>query len=288
MSAKPENYKIVKVLNNNCIIVLGETTGEEMILTGKGIGFGKDGGKAVELSKEKIEKYYLPFDEKLKKDYLKMIESIDGQVFDVCTEIIIMAEEKLGRMNTRLHLVLTDHISFALERLKMNMEIHNPFLIEISNMYRDEFAVAKWARDLIQEKLHVHFNDDEVGFIALHLYSARQNLDVKVTLKNTRIIKELVDIIESELDFKIENDLTYNRLINHLKGALDRSAEKIQVENPLLQMLKTEFKDSFQIAEKISAKILQDLNIEIPDEELGYMTIHIDRVRRMAKIGAHK
>ena len=236
-----DRYRVLKVLNNNCIIVTGDASDDERVLTGKGIGFGMNVGKTVDIARDKIERYYVAFDEKLKTDYLRMAEDIDRQVLDTCTEVILMAEEKLGKLNSRLHLVLTDHISFAIERIKMQMEIHNPFLLEIRNLYKEEYQLALEARALIEKKVGIAFNEDEAGFIALHLYSARQNLEVKETLKNTRVIKELVGIIESNLDVAVDNDLTYNRLVNHLRGAIERSAYKLPVENPLLEMLKKEF-----------------------------------------------
>lgn len=279
-----DRYRVLKVLNNNCIIVTGEASEEERVLTGKGIGFGMAVGKTVTIPTDKIERYYVAFDEKLKTDYLRMTEDIDKLVLDTCTEVILMAEEKLGKLNSRLHLVLTDHISFAIERLKMQMEIHNPFLLEIRNLYKEEYQLALEARALIEKKVGIAFNEDEAGFIALHLYSARQNLEVKETLKNTRVIKELVSIIETSLEVAVDNDLTYNRLVNHLRGAIERSAYKLPVENPLLETLKREFKESYQIAEKISARVKAVLELDMPEEELGYMTIHIDRVRRLAKL----
>lgn len=279
-----DRYRVLKVLNNNCIIVTGDASDEERVLTGKGIGFGMNVGKTVDIARDKIERYYVAFDEKLKTDYLRMAEDIDRQVLDTCTEVILMAEEKLGKLNSRLHLVLTDHISFAIERIKMQMEIHNPFLLEIRNLYKEEYQLALEARALIEKKVGIAFNEDEAGFIALHLYSARQNLEVKETLKNTRVIKELVGIIESNLDVAVDNDLTYNRLVNHLRGAIERSAYKLPVENPLLEMLKKEFTESYDIARQIQERVKVVLELDMPEEELGYMTIHIDRVRRLAKI----
>lgn len=279
-----DRYRVLKVLNNNCIIVTGDASDDERVLTGKGIGFGMNVGKTVDIARDKIERYYVAFDEKLKTDYLRMAEDIDRQVLDTCTEVILMAEEKLGKLNSRLHLVLTDHISFAIERIKMQMEIHNPFLLEIRNLYKEEYQLALEARALIEKKVGIAFNEDEAGFIALHLYSARQNLEVKETLKNTRVIKELVGIIESNLDVAVDNDLTYNRLVNHLRGAIERSAYKLPVENPLLEMLKKEFTESYDIARQIQERVKSVLELDMPEEELGYMTIHIDRVRRLAKI----
>ncbi len=47
--------------------------------------------------------------------------------------------------------------------------------------------------------------------------------------------------------------------------------------------MRKEFKDSFKIAGKVKVKIEDELDVIVPDDELGYMAIHIDRIRRMSK-----
>lgn len=278
-----KKYRIERALNNNVLLVYEIESGKERIITGKGIGFGKKSNEIIELDDSQIENRFMKFDKKLRQDYFKLVELIDEDVLEACTEVIIMAEDKLHNLNSRLHIVLTDHISFAVERVKMGMDIHNPFLLEIQNLYPKEYDVALLAREIIEKKLNIKFNDDEVGFIALHLNAAKQNVDVKDTVKNTRILKALVEIIETELSYKVESGLTYNRLINHLRGTIQRSALQKEVENPLLDTLKENFHESYVIAEKIRDYVKEALEIDIKESELGYMTIHIDRVWRMAK-----
>lgn len=276
-------YKIIRVLNNNVILAFNLANEKEAVLIGKGIGFGKNNGEVCKILPDKIEKIFITYDEKLKSNYIDLVEQINESILSMCTDIILMAEKELGPLNSRLHIVLTDHIGFALERINAGMEIYNPFLHEIKSLYPDEYRVALIAQEHIQNTTGMHIVEDEVGFIALHLNAAKKHKDVKDTLRNTRLIKELILIIENNLNYKIESDLTYGRLIHHLRGTLERIEKGQIIKNPLLDTLKKEFSDSFKIALKIKKKIEENTNFFVPDDELGYMTIHIDRLRRMAK-----
>lgn len=276
-------YKIVRIYNNNAILVQGNDSKGEAVLVGKGIGFGKKTGMEEEISSSEIEKYFITYDDKLKRDYLNLVEQLDEQILAVCSEIIQVANESIGPLSDRVHIVLTDHIGFALERMKLGMEIHNPFLDEIKLLYPKEYEMGLKAQQMILSQLGVAIVEDEVAFIALHLSAARSQKDVKESVKNTRILKELVKLIETQIGISIPKDLTYSRLIHHLRGAIDRIETGYQVVNPLLETLKKDLKDSFEIAILLKKKIETEYGITVPEDEVGFMAIHIDRLKRNMK-----
>jgi transcriptional antiterminator len=279
-----ESYKIIKVLNNNVLLAIKVDSKEEMVLVGKGIGFNKRETTIIDLPLEKIEKAYGTYDSKTQGDYIKLIEQLDNDVIGVSEEIISKAESLLGNLNQHIHIALTDHIGFALERIKIGMEINNPFLYEIKTLYAEEFHAGEIAADMILDTLGVKINDSEIGFIALHFHSARQNRKVSETVKNTRILKEIVDIIEFSLDYKISNEgLMYSRLITHLKTALTRLEEHKYIENILLESIKEKFMGSFAIASKIGHYIEENTNMKVSEDELGFMALHIERIKSIKK-----
>jgi transcriptional antiterminator len=255
-----------------------------MVLVGKGIGFHMQENALVDLPPGKIEKAYGAYDSKTKGDYIKLLEQLDSDVIGVSEEIISKAESILGNLNQHIHIALTDHIGFALERIKTGMEINNPFLYEIKTLYGEEFHAGKIAAEMISDTLGVKINESEIGFVALHFHSARQNRRVSETVKSTRILKEIVDIIESKLDYKVSNEgLMYSRLITHLKTALTRLEQHKYIENILLESIKEKFIDSFAIASEIGNYILDQTNIKVPEDELGYMALHIERIKSIKK-----
>ncbi|WP_257532113.1 PRD domain-containing protein [Irregularibacter muris] len=272
---------ISKVLNNNVILAVDKKTRQEHILVGKGIGFGKKDGKMVRLSNHDIEKSFIAYDKRTKKEYLQLLNQLDGKIIGMSEEIISLAEKELGHLNSHIHIVLTDHIAFAIERIHMQLEISNPFLYEIKALYPEEFQIGLKAAQLIKERLEVDIPEAEIGFIALHLHSARQNKKVKDTMKDTRLLKEVVDLVQKEIAMTIDNqDLMYTRLINHLRVAIIRTEEKKPIDNPLLESIKEQFEVSYRIAQKVGEYINEKKNIDVKEGEIGYLALHIERIRR--------
>lgn len=276
------NYTIITVMNNNVVLAKNHKTKNEVVLLGKGIGFGKKKDATVYFSEDVIERSFINISKSLKKDYFELIQQMDLEIMGLCQEIILMAEKEIGELSDNIHIVLTDHIGFAIERLRQNIEIANPFLHEIKILYTDEYKLGMKAIELINCEIDVTLPEEEAAFIALHLHSARKNREVKKTLRNTRVIKEIVDLLESEIGFDVlEEALTYRRLLTHIRAGIDRIENGIRLENPLLKTIKREFKDSWKLASQAKSIIENQLELEVTDDEVGYLAIHIDRLKRL-------
>lgn len=276
------NYTIVTVMNNNVVLAKNLKTANEVVLLGKGIGFGKKKGTSVYFSEEVIERSFININKSLKKDFYELIQQMDLEIMGLCQEIILMAEKEIGELSDNIHIVLTDHIGFAIDRLRQNIEIANPFLHEIRILYGDEFKIGMRAVELINESIDVVLPEEEAAFIALHLHSARKNKEVRKTLKNTKVIKAIVELLENKIGKVIVEDaLTYRRLLTHIRASIDRIENGIVLENPLLDTIKNEFNDSWLLANQSKSIIEERLDIKVPEDEVGYLTIHIDRLIRL-------
>ncbi len=278
--SKELSYEIYKILNNNVILARDIKKDKELVLVGKGIGFGHKKSEIININKEEIEKYFINYDEKTKTEYLQLISELDSEVMGVSEEIIAFAEKTLKRLNPHIHIALTDHISFALERLKKGLEINNPFTEEIRILYSDEYNVGIKAANLIKKRLKIELPVSEIAFIAMHLHAARQNKKVTETVKYTNLLKELAIMIEDKLDINMDiTDLSYKRLITHLRFSIDRMEKGKTIKNPLLDKIKKEFKQTYEIAYEIGVKMENKLNISVNEDELGYITLHLHRLR---------
>lgn len=274
-------YRIEKVMNNNIVLAVDLQSNLEMVLLGKGIGFGKKEKTVVDLEPNKIEKAFHTFDKKIKEEYFSLLSQIDEKVIGAIEEIISIAEQSLGKLNEHLHIVLTDHIEFALERIRMGIEIDNPFIHEIKALYPQEFEIGKMGAEIIKKRIGIEISEAEMGFIALYLNSARQNKTIKETVKDTRLLKESIEIIEKELNFQIDHeDLAYVRLINHLRVKLNYVQEGKFPKNPLLETIKKQMPKAFDIARKVAKHIETCQGFKVSEDEIGYMAIHIERVIR--------
>lgn len=280
MSDATKTYKILKVLNNNVILAYDAAIQQEMVLVGKGVGFGCKADELVEIDLNKLDKSFVTYDQELKNKYLQVIKELNGEVLGIGEEIIAMAEIELGALNPHIHIALTDHIGFALDRLQEGLEFTNPFLDEIKILYADEFRLAIKAAELIRARLRVELPETELGFIALHIHSARQNKKISETVKSTFLLKQLVGIVEREFKRKIDpQDVSYTRLIYHLRFLFNRMEKNKKVKNPLFDAIRNEFRDSYLLAQKLAKQIEARLNISVNEDELGYITLHLQRLK---------
>lgn len=282
---KKNSYQIEKVMNNNVILAVDLKTNREMVLIGKGLGFGKRDRMIVSLDDNDIEKSFQTSSDSETNDYLEILSQKDERVLDAIKDIISLAQQSFGKLDDYLLVALTDHVEFAIKRIQMGMKIDNPFLQEIKALYPQEFEIGIRGAEIIKKRLNIEISEAEMGFIALYLNSARQNKTIKETVKDTRLIREAVEIIEKALNYRMDPDsLDYIRLINHLNYTVTCARDRRSFVNPLLDAINDRFKFSFEIARRIAAHFEENLNIKICDDAIGFMAIHIERMRQLSEM----
>lgn len=269
--------KISKILNNNAVVVMDKN--QEKIAIGSGVGFNKKKNDIVQTAK--IEKLFtLKENEKLQELLLRIPE----EHFILSEEIIDYAESHLNaKLNEHVRVGLTDHLSFAIEREKEGIYLKNKLLQEIKVLYKDEFEIGLWAIKHVNAKLNVKMPVDEAAFIALHIHTMKiQGGDLHETVRQTAIVRDMMDIIKTCLDIDIEeDDISYERLITHLRFALIRSKDSgaHTMDDEMFKMIKKKFKIAYQCALLVADNLSDKHNIKLPEEELGYISLHIERLR---------
>ncbi|HSO58778.1 MAG TPA: PRD domain-containing protein [Paenisporosarcina sp.] len=270
---------IEKVLNNNVVIAVHDTY-KEVVLIGKGIGFNANKGDPI--SFDKADKTFLLKDEKEKEQYVNLLPLIEENLIIFIHELLLFVEEQMGKeLNEHIHVALTDHLAFAISRAKKNMQFSNPFLYEIEALYPKEYQVAKGVVKKVADRMGIVFPDGEIGFIALHIHSAVSDKSLRDINRYNLLISQLVEIIEDNLSIHLEkNDVDYHRLIQHLHRAIDRAhqGQAIGEENKLEELLKNEYPVCYNLAWKLIKVMQNQLNKNVDEAEVLYLTIHLQRL----------
>ena len=269
--------KIKKILNNNAAIVIEDN--QEKIVIGPGIAFNK--GKNDLINRNKIDKLFVVKND----DHLgQLLPQIPVEHMALTQEIIQYAEERLQvKLNPHIFIALADHLSFAIERHEDGIFIKNKLLSEIKILYKKEFDIGVWAINYVEEKIGIRMPIDEAAFIALHLHTASvPSGDLQVSLRQTSIINEIIHIIRDYFSISLEETgLSYERLITHLRYTLYRindTAERT-MDDEMLIMVRNKLPSSYHCATKIAEYLSRQHAIQLPSEEVGYITIHIERLR---------
>ncbi|MCD8091223.1 MAG: PRD domain-containing protein, partial [Clostridiales bacterium] len=249
-----------------------------------GIGFKKKPGGLV--PEDKVEQIYRMDDNKGQGKLEQLFSEIPIEYITVCSEIIDMAEETLGKkLNKNIQITLTDHISFAIERSRNNLAYKNALLNEIMNFYPVEYEIGKRAIKIIEEKLGEALLLDEAGFIALHIVNAELDTSMSNMVDITELMQAVVKIAEKFYDKKFDVEgLDYSRFITHMKFFGQRLFKNKMApddeDSDLRESIKAAYGRDYSCAVKIRGYISSKYNKSITEEEMAFLTIHLRRISK--------
>lgn len=277
-----EEYRVKKIFNNNVILAEKITKAQELVLIGTGIGFAVKNGDKFNKEDYEIKKEFFPLAGEKRHNYFQLLEEVDSKIIHITEEIITMINKNLKEnISQYIRTGLTDHIAFTLKRIREGIKITNPFLVETRTLYKKEFMLAKKAVEILENEFEISIPEGEIGFIVFHIHGAINNSEVSKTVRNTSIIQDLVTKVESELGKQLEYDsLNYARLVNHLRFALERIDSRKNNPNPLLENIKKDFKESYQLAGELAKIIETRYDYQVPADEKGYLALHLQRLKR--------
>lgn len=274
-------YIVEKVLNNNVLIARREE--KEVVLIGRGIGFGQKRG--VLIQSDQVEKMFVMENQQEQRQYQQLVETVDEKMLRILISIVEMIQEQSGKLlSEHIHVALTDHLLFAIQRLENGLAIRNPFLMETKTLYAKQFDIAKNVAKLIEEKIGVELPDEEIGFITLHIHSAIGNRKAGELASHTDLIVQLVGMIESQYGVSIDKEsIDYMRLIRHLHFTIERvvRGEKMSEPKRMRELLEVEYPQDYNLAWKLIKIMQQKLQKEVYESEAIYLTLHLQRLKTM-------
>lgn len=270
--------RIIRVLNNNALLVVDKQTGQEKILLGKGIGFGKKAEQNLE-DVAGAKEYELKGTHGA-TDAITQVKGIEPVYLEAAGWIIDEAERVFGRMNREILVLLAEHIAFAAKRERDHIAMSNPFIADIKVVFAREYAVALSGREQVENLTGFHMSDGEVGFIALHIHSGLAGEGVSETLRNTQIIDSCVQMISQALDKNLAMDsTTYGRLVTHLYHLMERVRTGEAVKLELNDFIAEQYPLAWAIAGSVCEYISKQLGKAFDLQERGFLAIYIERFR---------
>lgn len=271
--------KITKILNNN--VVLSKINGNERIVMGNGLAFGKKNGQQLE--RDKIEKVFRLTSQDQER-MLTLLDEINQDVLLVSEQIIKEANKLYDSpISESIYIALTDHINYAIEHTHEGFDIKNPLLYEIRTLYPKEYDVARDGLHKINQYFNVTLPKDEIGFIAMHIVNASLDENIANIYEITKITKSIVDIVRYHFNLSInEDELNYSRFMTHIKFFSQRlinqqSLSEVTDEN-LLDVLRQKYAKSDVCVDKIADFLFKHYNHKISNDERVYLILHIARL----------
>ncbi len=275
--------KVIKVINNNNLCV-ADNNGKEQIVSGKGIGFGKKYGDEVDASQ--IQKTYLITDSELQKKMISLLKDIPPEHMIFSNDMVEHIKKTYSaRLNESLLVTLSDHISFAIERRKNGNVFENPLLESIREIYPEELSLGRYCTEQIYKRFGVIMPEDEAGFIAMHIISARIDGKVSDVYDIANIVEGCIEIATSYFDKEPDRGSdSFERFLIHLKYLAQRLSQNKPLPKGLsddaafVSLVKSSFGVYYKCALCIQEYIFKTYKKNINEDEIITLSIHLKKI----------
>ena len=270
--------QLLRVFNNN--VVLARRGTEDVIVTGRGIGF--QAQPDAEVDPAKVVKVFVP-DSGRDPDHLAaMIAGIPGEY----VQLVIDAMHRVDMPETlrnKLTLVvaIADHVHGAVTR---GAAISYPLEAEVRHLYAEDFTLAKQLLAAINDGLQSPLAPAEAVALTLHLVNAGFAVgDLSGTYRMTGLIQQILAVIGSHSGTTLDSeDISVARFITHLRYLFVRMAEHQQLDSDDRQVataISARYPEAGETAQIVANLIELRLDSALTPDEVSYLALHIARLQ---------
>ncbi|ENI8404199.1 BglG family transcription antiterminator [Listeria monocytogenes] len=154
-------------------------------------------------------------------NHSELDQFVDKKIIEALKSVLANVEETylIDLQNEQLFIKLAIHVQSLYYRSRYKAYTRNLSLLDIKTSYPVTFDIAVYISSLLQEKLAIDFNEDEISFIALHIGSFLESenrddirLEIGLLIEDyhdlrTNMLKKLRARFENEATIKlIENE----------------------------------------------------------------------------------
>ncbi|TSO25430.1 PRD domain-containing protein [Lactobacillus sp. LL6] len=270
---------IKKVLNTSVVLCVNDDQ-QELIVLGKGIGYGKKAGAKID--SDDVNQVFVPVTSPEIQQMEEMLTNVSPEIVEVTRKIVQKATKVFDNsLNKSLSFSLMDHINFSLDRLKEGITFKNKLYWDVQSYYPEEFKIGEWAVSLINQELNVELPREEAASIAFHIINAESKSNDADSMEVTKIISSLMSIINLHNEGRLDpSSINYQRLLTHIKFFAQRILRGQQLDSDddaMYQMVVNSYPRATKVAIKIMEFLEKKYRIKITDEEVTYLIVHIQR-----------
>jgi len=271
---------IARVFNNNLVLALDED-GREVILTGRGLGFQARPGQRIDPAR--VARVFVPADGRDPDHLAQLLSGIPPEHIQLVSDALAeVGLDKVGH-NPSLVIALADHISFALRRLAIGMELDYPLQAEVQHLYTDEYEQAQALLAAINARAERQLPADEAVGLALHLVNAGfATGDLSYTYKMTGVIQQMVAVIGQTFALDVDSgSVSIGRFITHLRYLFVRIHQHRQLEESQTAIgtaIRNTYPEAAECARRLAELLEIRLGSPLTYDETSYLALHVARV----------
>ncbi|MCC3650573.1 PRD domain-containing protein [Streptomyces sp. S07_1.15] len=273
--------KVLRVLNNNVVLARDEK-GQEVILTGRGIGFSSSQGKPVDAAL--VKRVFVPADGRDPGHLAEALALISEEVLHaVVTALGEVGIEERESTRPTLAIAVADHIAGALERAAQGIAIEYPLRDEVQTLYATEYAQAQRLLRAINERLTPELDASEATALALHLVNAGfVSGDLSFTYTMTGVIQQMLAVVRERYSLgAFDASMGAARFITHVRYLFVRIQQRQQLkgqESTIGKGIRQHYPEATRTAQQLATIVELRLGQQLSEDEVSYMALHVARM----------
>ncbi|MET3985704.1 PRD domain-containing protein [Streptomyces sp. PvR034] len=273
--------KALRVLNNNVVLARDEQ-GQEVILTGRGIGFNCRQGQIVDPAL--IVRVFVPADGR-DPDHLAEVLTLIGE--EVLRAVVIALSEVgiEGRESTRptLAIAVADHVAGALDRAARGVVVEYPLQAEAQTLYAAEYAQARRLLAAINERVDPQLAPSEATALTLHLVNAGfASGDLSFTYTMTGVIQQMLAVVRERYGLEVpQESMSAARFITHVRYLFVRVQQHRQLkghESTIGKGIRQHYPEATHTAQQLATIVELRLGQQLSEDEVSYLALHVARM----------
>lgn len=191
--------------------------------------------------------------------------------------IIVLDECREGGLKLSDFVIqnLVIHIALAIRRITEGFRISKVSDDEVVLRGLAERRVAENILKRVSVSTGIHFPIEEVDYITLHLVSKGHGNSCHISeVLQEQIRQELIDSI-SQINPSVKNDFQLiEGLLAHLSTMYIRLQGKVVMENPLTAEIQANYRDMYQLAERVVSNMPTFSPYTLSPNEIAYIALH--------------
>lgn len=273
--------KAVRRINNN-VAVCRDNAGNELLAMGKGIGFGQ---LPRELTLAEVERTFYNVDERC----FSAINDLPQDVMEFSISCADYVRNELPyELSANLAFTLADHLSFAIDRAKKNMQVRMPLAYDVEQMYPAEYRLGKHIARRVQKQFCVALPNSEATGIALNIINARLGAATEAEKERERqddnMLEDVTEIIEDDFGIDIDrSSFAFSRYATHMRYLFERLHSGEVLDSSCVNGFRG-IEEQYPHEAACVAKISQHIEGEwdgavVSNDERLYLVVHVSRLR---------
>jgi mannitol operon transcriptional antiterminator len=204
----------------------------------------------------------------------------DEELIKISKGILELLKDEMINMDDMAYFNSFIYILLSLKKTRAGSTIQLPAYLVQDILLSEEFSFTEKIKVYLSE-LGINISEDELAYIAIQL------MGNKYIYNSNRKFEELgvpLEELSAEVVYEVGKSLNINiecgeqlilGLTQHFNPALYRINMGIQVKNPLINEIKDYYGDLFKAVNYACKLVFSKYNITMPQDEIGYITMHI-------------